>query len=256
MDKLEKSIKDSIVFREQLKSKSKGIKTEIIKAYMPFFELLDASKTSIVFVQNLCTNEVYYVSDRFFDIFGFPQKKSVKIDHVWFREHFHPDDYIINLTGIKMLGFLKTVPIQQRKDYKLIHEFRIRNEFNKWIRLLVQDFILELDNIGNPWLNMKLCDLSPSQDLSLPGSSICRNITTGESINLFEEEKKEIVEEISEREKEVLGLIAEGMQSKEIANKLFISANTVNNHRRNLLKKLNVSNSSEAVTYALKYGLI
>ncbi len=256
MTNLDKSIKVSLDYRDQLKNNTKGIDLDILKKHIPFFELIDASKTSIVFVQNICNSDIYYVSERFYDIFGFPQKKSVKINHVWFRKQFHPNDYIINLSGIKMQEFLNSIAVEERKNYKLIHEFRIKNESGKWIRLLVQDFILELDKGGNPWLNMKLCDLSPNQDMSLPGTSICRNLVTGESINLCEVEKKEDVKEISSREKEVLGLIAEGMKSKEIADKLFISANTVNNHRRNVIKKMKVSNSSEAVTQAIKFGII
>ncbi len=61
---------------------------------------------------------------------------------------------------------------------------------------------------------------------------------------------------LSSREIEILGLVAKGMRSKDIANQLFISINTVNNHRKNLLEKMEVSNSSEAVKLAAKLGII
>lgn len=250
------SLNKSVTFRNDLKKESAYIQTELVENYLPFFNLLDSSKTSIVFVQNLLTSEVYFVSDRFFEILGFEKRNKEEINHVWFRERFHPDDFVVNLSGMKFMEYLKNRPISDKKNYKLIHEFRIKNEKEKWIRLLIQDFILEFDTEGIPWLNMKLCDLSPNQDLSIPGTSICRNIMTGESVDFFKEINKEKLENLSDREKEVLGLIANGMKSKEIADKLFISSNTVNNHRRNVLKKLNVSNSSEAVIQATKFGLI
>jgi DNA-binding NarL/FixJ family response regulator len=61
---------------------------------------------------------------------------------------------------------------------------------------------------------------------------------------------------LTPREQEVLGLIAEGMINKEIAHKLFISEKTVKNHVSNLLRKLDVSDRTQAVIYAFKNNLI
>lgn len=61
--------------------------------------------------------------------------------------------------------------------------------------------------------------------------------------------------ELTEREKEVLTLIVKEMTSQEIADKLFISTNTVETHRKNLISKLNVKNIAGLVKYALQNGL-
>jgi DNA-binding NarL/FixJ family response regulator len=58
------------------------------------------------------------------------------------------------------------------------------------------------------------------------------------------------------RECEVLKLIAAGKTSREIAEELFISKNTVDTHRNKMLQKLNLSNSASLVTYACKSGLL
>ena len=58
------------------------------------------------------------------------------------------------------------------------------------------------------------------------------------------------------REIEVLGLITNGLSNLEIAEKLFISIRTVDTHRRNLLKKLNVKNTAGLVRYAIKHSII
>jgi DNA-binding NarL/FixJ family response regulator len=62
------------------------------------------------------------------------------------------------------------------------------------------------------------------------------------------------VDKLTTREREVLKLIAEGRTSKEIAGLLFISSHTVNNHRRNIKKKLNIHNNADLVKYALQQG--
>ncbi len=61
---------------------------------------------------------------------------------------------------------------------------------------------------------------------------------------------------LSPREREVLRLIAEGISSKEMADKLHLSPGTVETHRKNLLKKLNARNSAELIRMALTEGLL
>lgn len=61
---------------------------------------------------------------------------------------------------------------------------------------------------------------------------------------------------LSSREREVLQLLAEGNSVKETAYKLGVSAKTVETHRRHIMEKLQISNSSDIVKYALREGLI
>jgi DNA-binding NarL/FixJ family response regulator len=61
---------------------------------------------------------------------------------------------------------------------------------------------------------------------------------------------------ISERELEIITLIAEGYTNGEIAEKLFLSPHTVNTHRKNILQKLGVNNTAAIVMYAVKTQLV
>jgi DNA-binding NarL/FixJ family response regulator len=63
-------------------------------------------------------------------------------------------------------------------------------------------------------------------------------------------------EPISSRELEVLSLMAAGKRNKEIAGELSIAEDTVKMHVRNILSKLQVSDRTEAVTIALRRGII
>jgi DNA-binding NarL/FixJ family response regulator len=62
--------------------------------------------------------------------------------------------------------------------------------------------------------------------------------------------------ELSDREKEVVKLIAQGLSNKRIAGKLFISTKTVKTHVANIMEKLDVSNRTEAVVSSIRKGLI
>jgi len=61
---------------------------------------------------------------------------------------------------------------------------------------------------------------------------------------------------LSQREKEILQLLASGKSNREIANLLFISIATVETHRNNVFQKLNLHSLAELVLYAVRKGLI
>ncbi len=80
--------------------------------------------------------------------------------------------------------------------------------------------------------------------------------------NLIEAEDKEAkirdtgYGSLTPREQEIMRLVAEGLSSKAIAEKLFISPKTVENHRTNIMNKLDVHSVLELVRYAARLGLI
>lgn len=70
--------------------------------------------------------------------------------------------------------------------------------------------------------------------------------------------KSEVVSlaSLTEREVEILKLVAEGMTNKEIGENLFISHRTVDTHRTNLMKKLEITNVAGLIRFAFKSGLV
>jgi DNA-binding NarL/FixJ family response regulator len=61
---------------------------------------------------------------------------------------------------------------------------------------------------------------------------------------------------LSDREYQVFNLLASGTRNSEIAEKLSISKNTVNNHRNSIMKKMNMSQNSELTKYAIQHKII
>lgn len=61
---------------------------------------------------------------------------------------------------------------------------------------------------------------------------------------------------LSEREQEIITLIAEGYTNTAIAEKLYLSPHTVNTHRKNIMQKLGVKNTAAVVMYAVKANLV
>ncbi len=80
------------------------------------------------------------------------------------------------------------------------------------------------------------------------------------SVRLIEQELKEehtsgLFPKLSEREKEVLKLICQGLSSQEISDKLYISQHTVENHRANLMQKTGTVNTASLVRWAVENDL-
>lgn len=61
---------------------------------------------------------------------------------------------------------------------------------------------------------------------------------------------------LSEREIEIIRKLADGMTSSQISDALFISEHTVKTHRKNILKKLDLHNSSDLIKYAINQGIV
>lgn len=76
--------------------------------------------------------------------------------------------------------------------------------------------------------------------------------------NIYVSKRKStgIMIEFTEREREIINLCRDGLQSKEIADRLCISPRTVDTHKNNIFKKLGINSTLEMVRYALQHGII
>ena len=61
---------------------------------------------------------------------------------------------------------------------------------------------------------------------------------------------------LTKREKEILELMAQGLSAQEVADKIFVSLDTVETHKRNIVQKLKARNTVDAVAKAIRRGLI
>ena len=138
---------------------------------------------------------------------------------------------------------------EERRNYILSDNLRMRDKDGVWRSVRHRMFSLEGTSDGCYWLNMciyTLChDNQDTPKIVNTRTGECRILTTDDYVNI-----------LSSREIAVLKLIGNGLQSKEIADNLNISVNTVHRHRQNILQKLKVGNAIEACNIAKAMGLI
>jgi DNA-binding NarL/FixJ family response regulator len=89
------------------------------------------------------------------------------------------------------------------------------------------------------------------------GEAVLPTRLAGKLLDEFRTQAKAVasaddVEVLSAREHEILGLVAQGMMNKEVAEKLFISENTVKYHMKNILDKLHLQNRAQVIAWAVR----
>ena len=168
------------------------------------------------------------------------------------EEYIHPDDLPILLNLQKRtLDYVFNLPHSEQANYKHVFDFRVLGISGQYIRVICQYQLLETED---PVLLLGVVDISPDQDLKSPVKFRLVNFKTGNIVNIPIIDNPDV--SLTKREVEVLKMVDEGLMSKEISDKLYISIHTVNRHRQNILEKMNVNNLSEAINYAKKLGLL
>ena len=220
-------------------------------SHIPFLEKVDSLDSSLITIFDLNKREHIYTSKSYSPIFDFFVKETSDSNHMA-TTYIHPDDfYKLMESGIYFLKYGFSLPVENRKDGKLVNEYRILTEQGKYVKVIEQQMCLENDKHGNVWLALSIMDISPDQDLDSPFRSRLVNTKTSEVFMFPPPDKSKM---LSSREQEIIKLISEGLVSKEIADKLFISINTVNTHRQRIIEKLNVNNTAEAIRYVSEVG--
>jgi DNA-binding CsgD family transcriptional regulator len=199
--------------------------------------------------------EVAFFSANFGKALGYSPSDYAESNHRFFDQKIHPDDRIqFSLNSISILKIFDQFSRDEKLNHKSIYEYRMLNSQGKYIRLIEQYQVLELDKKGQLWLLFGIVDISPNQEETDSVKSQLLNFRTGTFIPLTIPQKPEL--DLTKRELEILKLVRDGFLSKEISDKLSISVHTVNTHRQRFLEKLGANNSIEAVVFASKFGLL
>lgn len=222
-----------------------------------FLERLAEVENSSVLVLDFNLKKYTFIRSRYIEPFDNPAIAHDPGDPLYYSKFVHPEDQqAVFDTYMESFTFINSQPVGERKNYKLIVNFRQRDKYGQYLNLILQLVVLELDKKGNIWLVLIIDDLLPDRFNFTGVSRRLINIRTGKVALFRNDSIKNQKTILSTREIEVLGLASKGFASKEIADRLFVSVNTINNHRQNILEKVNAANTSEAITYARNLGLI
>jgi DNA-binding CsgD family transcriptional regulator len=148
---------------------------------------------------------------------------------------------------------LNTISVADRMNYEVITKLRIRNREGRYVLVKHRLIYISSSEDGSAWLALCLYNLIYDHPEFEVPQGVIVNIKSGEVIDYRQHPFNDM---LTLREKEILQLIKHGRRSKEIADKLSLSINTVNRHRQNIFQKLNVGSAMEACRVAETIGLL
>ncbi len=253
----EKSSVEEIFFKFLLQYKfdQKDLDYSILDRHTVALQTLSSIGNSGINVFDVCKRQVVFYSSNFGAQLGYTPSEYEKAGQQFFEERIHPEDKLkLSHVGVSTFKLYNSLSSDEKLNYKQVNEYRMLNAENKYVRLIEQYQILELDKIGQIWLLLSFVDLSPNQEEYNGVKSQLLNFRTGKIIPIEVSQKAQY--ELTKRETEILRLVKDGLLSKEISNRLSISLHTVNTHRQRFLEKLGANNSFEAIMFASKFGLL
>lgn len=167
----------------------------------------------------------------------------------------HPEDLVEKrMLEYEFFKFVNQLPANEKLQYKATCRIRIKDDNGCYRVFDNSTQIMRHSPAGKIWLILCCYDLSSCQEAISGINPQIMNNHSGNIISYsFSDKKKQI---LTDREKEILLLIKEGKLSKQIAEILGISIHTVNRHRQNILERLSVGNSVEALTAAISMRLL
>jgi len=175
---------------------------------------------------------------------------------------FQKDDFVVlnNKIFPKVVRVFQNEPQSEHNKFVFDTNYRIRDQDKKLISILQSGSYLTDPVTLLPTFSYGICmNITPFKNDTCMTHVINKfDIETGGyqhySTNYFFPDQKE--SNMTKKEIEVLLHLAEGISSKQIADKMKISINTVSNHRENMLKKTNTKNTTELIVFAIRNKII
>lgn len=209
-------------------------------------------ENSIAVLSDMARGKSYVYYGGFARTLGLDRKAPQSVDTIWEDDilgRVHPDDLERKYLGeLHFFRFLKRQPRRFRSAFSLHAVIRMRTSTGIYLPVLHRLFYL----YSSDRLRLALCLYNAA--VATDGYT-CRIVDsrTGQVTELGESVPDDL---LSERERQILQLVDRGLMSKDIAQMLSISVNTVSRHRQGILRKLNVRSSIEACRIAKELNLL
>jgi DNA-binding CsgD family transcriptional regulator len=211
-----------------------------------FFEKKEPNDSCIFLVSCFDNERIIFLEDTFEALTGYPSDNFINGGLRFWFPLVHPKD-LPNLTERFFQAQQKVLAPGFNKEeiFPVVAEYRLKQPSGDWKKIRDSKYFLFPGNQAE--VDKVLCKLE------LAGHDLDKHKTCNTMIEISEallHEQSLLASKLTNREKEILLLIGDGLSTKMIAQKCNISINTVETHRRHLLEKLQVKNSMELVKVA------
>lgn len=228
-----------------------------IKRHMDKLKELDQilpPSLSFFIITNTTLNQFPFVSKNFVANLGLDPQKMSSIGAPYWLSHFHPDDLPIwvNMLGDLMDHTMTRIAPEKRMSLSYTWNFRVKTSKGDFVNLFEHQSPLLLDDNGKPIVGIgHLTIIGDGTPMPIKASIKSLNDENEyETIYVKNYSQLAITDGLTNRENDIIRLLAMKKTSKEIGQALHISSHTVDTHRRNILKKLKLSSTGELLAFA------
>lgn len=198
-----------------------------------------------------------YVSDNVEDVLGISKRELMGTGVSKALAIMHPDDVAaLAPIFVKATEAILSIPLEERPHLHFCYTMRYSTP-KGFLRFYQQTIPITVNDAGLPYLALALVSditeysreegMSYKLSLNIPGQSV-KTILSGSA--------SASTSPFSEREKEIVLHLSNGLDTNQIAEKLFISEGTVRKHRQNILEKTGAKNSVHLVRMAVANGWV
>lgn len=242
--------------------KSRSMKPEKLDA-------LFANGPVVCSIFDHATFKFKYMSRNVEQMLGIPSEQIVELEYQEFlQRHFHPADLEIVLHQLfdDTVTFIADNAKTSALRISIQYNYRMQTASGKWIKVKQQTTPIKLGEKGEILLD---------QSFYSPAGTADYNETHPIELSIYVRDNKGLYNRtfsktysalngsgggngngITQRELEVLKLLAKGKTSRQIGQLLYISESTVVTHRKNMLEKFGLNNTSELIAFAFKTGVL
>jgi DNA-binding CsgD family transcriptional regulator len=218
------------------------------------FAILDRASSFFYLFDFVCMRYLY-CSESIQHVMGYTARDWIERGPDWVFSTVYPED-VRRLKDLHkaLFDYYYSLPVSERKDYKYVWQVRVVRKDGQPIWIMQQGSFIDIESNGKPMITFDILT-----DTTQFKKDNCITLTMFKNVN---DPKLKLYfplaggEPFTKREIELIGFLSEGLSSKEIAERLFISPHTVDTHRRNMLKKSGVRDSNKMIVFARNNGWI
>ncbi|RAW00188.1 response regulator transcription factor [Pseudochryseolinea flava] len=253
---IEKNIKSTLLTKNdigQVSDDDRSRQHDYLEAVRAFARLTYES----VYVIDYEKMTFEYVSDNPIFLAGHTSKEVMDMGYqFYFKNVPEAEIELLNQINEKGFDFFKEIPTQERKCYSITYDFHLINKDGRHMLINHKLTPLFLTSEGKMWKAMCIVSMSRHQhaghvSIHKQGTDEVWQLDMRRNLWCKSEKPK-----LNKREIEILHLYARGLTINQIAEEIFVTPDTVKYYRRRIFERLGVSNTVEALSFAIHNKII
>jgi DNA-binding CsgD family transcriptional regulator len=252
---LAKRLKDAFLFEKDLSPMDRQV---IIEKYK---SLLD-NMNGFIIICNYTTGLYEYISDGIrshlgYDVKGFTNEQLTNFVFSVIDEGHR--NFLLNSVVPAVFNFVKENGRGGVTEIRYTCALKVKNVYDTYLWYLIDTVIIEADENDFPLRTLITCtNINEVKKDELAYFNIQKKNSDGvyEIMVQGTDDQKKLEFNLTPREMQIISMVSQGNTNQEIADKIFVSLNTVKTHRKNIMKKTKCKGTADLTNFAFSRGLL